>query len=214
MRIYLGETEFPVAPEKLEVEREGGWVSTELETLGDVLQFRPARLRAVRFSGMFPASRLGFVTADTLLSPAEYSAKMEAALSSKAPLRLVISGGAAPFSMQAVIEKFLCWEQAGEDGDLYFSLELREYRPYGLQSVAIQVVSPDGKPISSSSGSGSSSRAGSPAVPQTYTVQKGDTLWGIAKRFLGDGSRYREIATLNNIANPNLIYPGRVFRLN
>lgn len=213
MRIYLGDTEFPAAPEKLEVEREGGWVSAELEALGEILQFRPSRLRAVRFSGIFPGIRMSFVTANTLLSPAEYSAKMEAALSSKEPLRLVISGGAAPFSMQAVVEKFRCWEQAGEDGDLYFSLELREYRPYGLQSVAVKVVSPDGKPFSPSSGGNSSGRTGTPEIPQTYTVQKGDTLWGIAKRFLGDGSLYGEIARLNSIANPNLIYPGQVLRI-
>ena len=66
MRIYLGDMEFPAAPEKLEAEREGGWVSAELETLGEILQHRPSRLRAVRFSGIFPGTRMGFVTAETL----------------------------------------------------------------------------------------------------------------------------------------------------
>ena len=211
MRIYLGNTEFPAAPEKLEAEREGGWASADRETWGENLHPRPSRLRAVRFSGIFPGSRMGFVTAGTLLSPGEYSARMEAALSSKEPLRLVVSGGAAPFSMLAVVEKFLCWEQAGEDGDLYFTLALREYRPYGTQSVAVKVVSPDGKPVGSAGSS--SGRTGSPAVPKTYTVQKGDNLWSIAKRFLGDGSRYGEIAKWNNIGNPSLIYPGQVLRL-
>lgn len=44
-----------------------------------------------------------------------------------------------------------------------------------------------------------------------YTVRKGDTLWGIAKRFLGNGALYPKIAAWNNISNPNLIYPGQVF---
>jgi nucleoid-associated protein YgaU len=44
----------------------------------------------------------------------------------------------------------------------------------------------------------------------TYIVQAGDTLWAIAKRFLGDGSRYRELARRNGISNPDLIYPGQV----
>ena len=47
----------------------------------------------------------------------------------------------------------------------------------------------------------------------TYTVQKGDTLWAIAKRFLGDGGRYREIAEGNGIRNPNLIFPGQKLRI-
>lgn len=42
-----------------------------------------------------------------------------------------------------------------------------------------------------------------------YTVVKGDTLWAIAKRFLGNGALYPKIASWNNIANPNLIYPGQ-----
>ena len=41
------------------------------------------------------------------------------------------------------------------------------------------------------------------------TVQKGDTLWGIAKTHLGDGNKYKQLATINNISNPNLIYVGQ-----
>ena len=46
----------------------------------------------------------------------------------------------------------------------------------------------------------------------TYTVKPGDTLWGIAERFLGKGSRWREIYYANQAiigANPNIIYPGQ-----
>jgi len=50
--------------------------------------------------------------------------------------------------------------------------------------------------------------AATPA-PQTYTVQRGDTLSAIAKRFYGHASEYRRIATANNIANPDLIHPGQ-----
>ena len=50
--------------------------------------------------------------------------------------------------------------------------------------------------------------AATPA-PQTYTVQRGDTLSAIAKRFYGHASEYRRIAAANNIANPDLIHPGQ-----
>ena len=42
-----------------------------------------------------------------------------------------------------------------------------------------------------------------------YTVVRGDTLWGIAKRFYGNGNRYPEIAKANNIANPDIIHVGQ-----
>lgn len=46
-----------------------------------------------------------------------------------------------------------------------------------------------------------------------YTVKKGDTLWAIAKQYLGSGTKYPQIASENNIKNPNLIYPGQVFKI-
>jgi nucleoid-associated protein YgaU len=54
---------------------------------------------------------------------------------------------------------------------------------------------------------------GTPPEPsqRTYTVVPGDTLWGIAVLFYGDGTRYPEIAAYNGIENPNLIFPGQTF---
>lgn len=47
----------------------------------------------------------------------------------------------------------------------------------------------------------------------TYvTVQRGDTLSGIASRY-GNGLSYRQLASINGIPNPNLIYVGQVIRL-
>lgn len=45
---------------------------------------------------------------------------------------------------------------------------------------------------------------------RTYTVESGDTLWAIAERFYGDGSKYQLIADASGIPNPDLIYPGQV----
>lgn len=43
-----------------------------------------------------------------------------------------------------------------------------------------------------------------------YVVKRGDTLWGISRRF---GVSIARIVMLNRIANPNLIYPGNVLRI-
>lgn len=49
----------------------------------------------------------------------------------------------------------------------------------------------------------------------TYTIVRGDTLSGIAKRFLGNAGRWHEIHEANKAAipNPNLIYPGQVIKI-
>lgn len=45
---------------------------------------------------------------------------------------------------------------------------------------------------------------------RTYTVKSGDTLSEIGARF---GVSYQKIAKLNNIENPDLIYPGQKFKI-
>ena len=56
------------------------------------------------------------------------------------------------------------------------------------------------------SGTGSRTAAAESAAAETYTVRKGDTLWGIAKRY--DVTLAALIAANPQIKNPNLIYPG------
>jgi len=48
---------------------------------------------------------------------------------------------------------------------------------------------------------------------RVYIVKKGDTLSSIAAKQLGDASRWREIARLNNIRDPRDIRPGQRLRL-
>jgi hypothetical protein len=48
-----------------------------------------------------------------------------------------------------------------------------------------------------------------------YTVVAGDTLSGIAQHWYGDATLWPRIfaANTDEIADPNLIYPGQIFRI-
>ena len=47
---------------------------------------------------------------------------------------------------------------------------------------------------------------------RVHTVAKGDTLWGIAVKYLGNGTRYKEIKTLNGLTS-DTIYSGQKLKI-
>jgi len=53
------------------------------------------------------------------------------------------------------------------------------------------------------------------ADSETYTIVKGDTLWAIAEKHYGNGTKYNEIVKANQpmIKDADEIYPGQVLRL-
>ncbi len=60
----------------------------------------------------------------------------------------------------------------------------------------------------------SSSVAIRPDAPKSYTVKRGDTLWGIASVFLKDPWLWPEVWIINpKVQNPHLIYPGDTLAL-
>jgi LysM repeat protein len=46
----------------------------------------------------------------------------------------------------------------------------------------------------------------------TYTIQPGDTLWGVSEMYYGTGTRYMEIFNASNFrsGDPSLIFPGEI----
>ncbi len=198
--------ELPVNPEKLSVETASNHKSYALMNVGEVSVLDYPMGSKVALESFFPNRSSYFANGvATAYTPAECVDRIIAWRDSLRPMRLTVTGGARDLSLPCSIERFDYWENWGECGDIYFRLELKEYKWYKLQSV--QSAS------GGSGGSGALKRSTEFKAPVTYTVKKGDTLWKICKLYLGDGSRYKEIAAKNNIKNPNLIRVGQVIQL-
>jgi 5'-nucleotidase len=56
-----------------------------------------------------------------------------------------------------------------------------------------------------------------PAQPEdtfrTHTIARGETLWRIARKYYGDGAKWRMIAEYNNIPDPNKLVIGQKLTL-
>ncbi len=51
------------------------------------------------------------------------------------------------------------------------------------------------------------------SLPGKYTVKEDDTLFLIAERYYSDGWKYTEIATANNLSNPDILEKGQVLEI-
>lgn len=82
-------------------------------------------------------------------------------------------------------------------------------------------MTPDKEPLpdfSDVKGGSSSSAPMSEGAPQDevmHSVEPGDSLSRIAKKYYGDASKWKMIYEANRdlIKNPDLIHPGQVFRI-
>ena len=112
-------------------------------------------------------------------------------------------------SWETVIEKALS-TNAGADACL--GLYDKYYDTYFIPQAAEQnAVAAEGQKDTATDGQGDAGAAAS----EGYTVVSGDTLSGIAKKFLGDATKWRAIYEMNTdiISDPNLIFPGQVLKV-
>jgi LysM repeat protein len=115
--------------------------------------------------------------------------------------------------MSVTLEPYQIKEDAGNGFDVVVSIKLKQFRDYGTKTCKVDTNS--AKPTASIS----KERAVTDNAPaksgkeMVITVKKGDTLWGLCKTYLGDGSLYNVVAKENGIANPNLLQIGQKITL-
>lgn len=200
-----GESEkfqFPVLPENFQTDRGSKNQSVTISELGEItiIQSRPAV--NFSFSSFFP--KTSFYGVDSIDSPLALVEKIIELKQSNKPVRFVITG--CDVDIFCTIEDFKISENGGDVGTIHYSISLKEYRAITVRQVSVEIKT------QTASVKPNNTRIDNTVKPKTHTVKKGDCLWNIAHKYLGNGSRYTEIKTLNGLKS-DLIHPNQVLKI-
>lgn len=115
-------------------------------------------------------------------------------------------------NLKVTLEEYTVEENAGEEGDYWVDIKLKEYRQVGVIKKIDETGEYNDVGVIQATEKKQREQIGN--IPLTYTVKSEDeTLWTIAKKFFDDGSKWNELAKRNSIQNPNSLEVGRIIYL-
>lgn len=228
-KMYLGINDgeegfmLPVLPEKIECNEEGDNKTFNIINLGEVNTISKPKLTEISFESYFPKHKGPYVSSEQLFEPSFYISKIREWIEKGQKIRFIFVGGPLQINDLFTIENFKYSEEGGAVGDIDYSIELKRYRTFAAKKVTLVTKSNNTSNNNSKNNTNkkiakvnsSPPRLNNKKNPNIYVVVSGDTLFHIAKRFLGKGSKWKQIYNLNKdkIKNPNMIYPGQELRL-
>lgn len=214
-RFFMDGVELPITPSKLETKIKGNNKTVNLINGGDVNILKLPGLTEISFEALIPQVKYPF--AGEFRRASYYTEKLRALKNSKKPFNFNVKrslpSGSELFeqSMNVSLEDYTITESADNGFDLKIAIKLKQFKEYSTKTVNFRTDA-DGKTIATTQKTRPAENA--PNI-KSYTVKNGDTLWSIAKKYLGNGAKYKEIYNLNKdkIKNPNLIYPGQILEI-
>lgn len=200
----------PVNPEQVEISSVLAIEKYEILKLGQVAVPAHMELKEYSFECELPYRPLRYVETSGGFKNADFYLRLfEKWRKNKTPVRFIASNGIGDdINTLVLIEELTITERAGEEGDKYIDFVLLEYKEYGKKTVVVKK-----KETKKATSKPAAAPKTNPKNKGVYVVKRGDTLWGIAKRYYGNGRLYTKIFNANRdkIKNPNLIYPGQKF---
>lgn len=215
--------QLPVNPEDLTINSSMNNSTFDTVGQGEIGNIGFEKLKELTISSFFPKRYNGELYINTggqFEDPDFYIKFFEDIKKAREPFRLIVTD--INVNMLVSIESFNHTYQYGTD-DVEYELELKEYKEHNIRVLKANqlgyAISDTVQQVATASVTNTNSnRPVEKSIPKTYTVVTGDSLWKIAQRYLGDGSRWKEIYTYNNNksiigGNPNLIRPGQVLSI-
>ncbi|MCD9025745.1 LysM peptidoglycan-binding domain-containing protein [Cohnella silvisoli] len=204
-----GEFIFPVNPEEVTIRRSKLVETMNILRLGEIDLIQPGeKVKEIAFSSFFPKEYdNSFCKGDPLafIEPQIAMNILTTFMVSQKPVRLIIAEDKNKMvNVLVTLSTHDTTIKGGEPGDIYFDITFRTWRDLKVRTETIAAkkgqvkalsVRPDVKPVA-----------------KVYIVKSGDTLTSIAKRELGDSSKWKQIYDKNSSVigkDPNKIFPNQ-----
>ena len=213
MEIYLGtdndKIRFPVVPSSIGVNRSNNIDTQSVLKLGEVPIFNGTSLKTIELTSFFPNQEYSFCDYTGFMKPYEFSDKIQKWMYEGKPLRIIVTD--SPTNMQCLIQQFDTVEQDGTR-DLYFTLNLLEYRPIEVPNLSNNNQSNNSNNSQNISRPSENNDSSNSNQQKIHKVVKGDSFWAIAQKYYGNGGLYPKIKEANKTKYPsliknNIIYP-------
>lgn len=178
----------PVNPEELSNQRDTDNEKVKIVGLGNVVVKKDWNLLNVSIESFFPSINSEFYTNVSPRSCVEFINKIRK--SDKIP-RITTEGLPVNLNMYFVINEFTYDNKAGEEDDLYYTLDITEYIPYGARIINMQGTSNTGilEPPA---------RVDTKVlIDPIYRTQDNDSVISITRKIVGDTNRWQELYQLN-----------------
>lgn len=221
--VYMDGVQLPLPPSKISMKIKNQNKTINLINESEVNILKDAGLTDISFEIRIPQVKYPFASYPGGFRGASYYLdKLESLKVKKQPFQFICSrvlpSGKLLFDTNITVslEDYQVEEDAKEGFDLIVNVKLKQYKPYSTKLVSVttkqnQQVTAKVEKIRPAETAPSN---------KNYTVQKGDSLWNIAQKRLGNGARYPEIYNLNKTAidgrnkgtgnSKYTIYPGQV----
>ena len=179
--------QLPVNPESFDIESSQNNTSVVVHSLGEINLKGKRNLKGVSFDSFFPAQQYDFCRC-ACEEPYAYIQKLEALLEDNTTLHLIITD--TEINMQCTIESF-SYGEAERNGDVYYSLSLKEYRVLKNTDVTAN------KKANTTIKKATTKRASKTVKSQKYKWKKGDTWHKVAKKKTGTSANYKALKKQN-----------------
>ncbi|MBC8580010.1 LysM peptidoglycan-binding domain-containing protein [Zhenhengia yiwuensis] len=190
----------PVIPSSFEVSIPHQNTTINITNLGEINLIGKTGLATMTIESFFPKQQYSFCLYKDFPHPYDCIKLLLKWKESGKPIRVIVTE--TPINYAMAIES-ITYSEVDGTGDVYFILELKEYKFIKASNVTTTTTA-NGITLKVPE-----TKREIKTTPNEYVVKKGDTLWGIAKKVTGEGSNYKAIAKKNNIKNPDSLKVGQ-----